>query len=419
MKTISIGRDFKNDVIIEDSFVSSKHITITIDEEGIYWVKDLNSKNGVFINGVKVQDTKINPGDTLTIGNTNLKWEEYFRVVPDSLAAMRKIVKKVMLGRSAANDIPVDSDLVSSEHAILYQTDNNECWLIDLNSTNGSFVNGQRAMICKLKAGDYLTLANYPIEWGKILDVNKNIVPVINDLPNKKHKYTPIQIAIFAMIVFVVGGGLAFFVLPSLFSETKTKKDLSQLAELTEKSVFLIESYGSDGKLISKGSGFFIDKTGMGMSNLHVLDEGTKFVIYTFDNKSYNINNFLLKNVKNDFVIFSIEAPEGKEFDALKFSKELPKKGEDIFVIGNPKGIESTLSKGIVSSLRAVDYSDSTISEGNSHLQLDVAISSGSSGGPVFNMDGEVIGMVTLKIMECDNCNFAISILVIEDFLKE
>src|SRR5262249_16479607 len=74
--------------------------------------------------------------------------------------------------------------------------------------------------------------------------------------------------------------------------------------------------------------------------------------------------------------------------------------GDQVFVIGNPLGLEGTLSQGIVSALRKLDQ--------NSLIQITAPISSGSSGGPVLSIDGKVIGVAVATFVRGQNLNFAI-----------
>ena len=86
----------------------------------------------------------------------------------------------------------------------------------------------------------------------------------------------------------------------------------------------------------------------------------------------------------------------------MKLAKILPKIGEGVFAIGNPEGLEQTLSNGIISSYR----------EDKTYIQTNTAITHGSSGGPLFNMKGEVIGIISLGKQE-GSLFFALSILKI------
>jgi serine protease Do len=97
-------------------------------------------------------------------------------------------------------------------------------------------------------------------------------------------------------------------------------------------------------------------------------------------------------------VIFEVDT-EGHYVNSLNTASDLPTIGEDVFAIGNPKGLEQTLSKGIVSGYR----------EANKYIQTTAEITNGSSGGPLFNMAGEVVGITTSGVGEA-NLNFAIKI---------
>jgi len=78
--------------------------------------------------------------------------------------------------------------------------------------------------------------------------------------------------------------------------------------------------------------------------------------------------------------------------------------GEEVVAIGNPLSLESTVSNGIISGIRTVEE------EGGKFVQVTTPISPGSSGGPLFNMAGEVVGITTLYIKGGENLNFAIPI---------
>src|ERR1035438_8100458 len=78
--------------------------------------------------------------------------------------------------------------------------------------------------------------------------------------------------------------------------------------------------------------------------------------------------------------------------------------GEEVVAIGNPLSLESTVSNGIISGIRTVEE------EGGKFVQVTTPISPGSSGGPLFNMAGEVVGITTLYLEGGENLNFAIPI---------
>lgn len=75
--------------------------------------------------------------------------------------------------------------------------------------------------------------------------------------------------------------------------------------------------------------------------------------------------------------------------------------GDNVYVVGNPRGLEGTFSQGLVSGVRNV--------KGNRYLQITAAISEGSSGGPILNESGQVVGIAVASVREGQNLNFAVS----------
>ncbi len=186
---------------------------------------------------------------------------------------------------------------------------------------------------------------------------------------------------------------------------------ITELVKKVEPSVFLILTADEDGNPLSQGSGFFIGQNGIGVSNLHVFEGGKDFFVKTFDRNFYKVTGIYAENKEYDYIIFQVENNK-IDFPYLKIGIEKQEKGVDIFVLGNPQGLESTLTKGIVSSLRSEFSTDD-------YIQFDAAVSQGSSGSPLCNMRGEAIGVVVSKRADCENCNFAIRMNIIKKDLDK
>jgi serine protease Do len=193
--------------------------------------------------------------------------------------------------------------------------------------------------------------------------------------------------------------------LPKKGSENRPKLSIMEIVKQAEPAVFLVNTF-NNGRGISMGTGFFIENSGIGVSNFHVFDGGDEWTIQTSDQKQYEVIDIIESSEEFDYIIFQVE--KRKQFPKLEIATIRPEKGEDIIVLGNPKGLESTLTRGIISSIRDIIENDKAL------LQIDAAISPGSSGSPVMNMKGEVVGIATMKILECENCNFAMSIKVLD-----
>lgn len=185
-------------------------------------------------------------------------------------------------------------------------------------------------------------------------------------------------------------------------SKNNMSNSLSELYNKYKESVFLI--YTSDGLSKYQGSGFFISKTGIAISNYHVFEGTSQGLeqIESSDGEKLKIKEVLQRNRDYDFIVFKVELGAYRVKEPIPVSYQTPIIGEDVFAIGNPRGLESTLSKGIVSALR----------DNNKIIQTTTEITHGSSGGPLINMRGEVIGITTAGLGEA-NLNFAISIRIL------
>lgn len=191
--------------------------------------------------------------------------------------------------------------------------------------------------------------------------------------------------------------------LPSL--EPKTDfASFADLVEYAEQAVFLVLGRNEKGRTVSQGTGFFIEESGLAISNHHVFEGGVEWMIRTKDGNRYRVTEIIESNKEFDYILFRVELGENrKNFPYLKAADDVPRKGTDIFVLGNPRGLESTITRGIVSAIRDQGEKQAVI-------QIDAAISPGSSGSPVMNMDGQVVGVATYKARNCESCNFAMNI---------
>ena len=142
-------------------------------------------------------------------------------------------------------------------------------------------------------------------------------------------------------------------------------------------------------KVISLGSGFIIDPSGYIVTNNHVVGDAEKVTV-TFADDSQHTAKIIGKDVKSDLALLKIDAPKPLPF--VKFGdSDQAKVGDWVIAVGNPFGLGGTVTKGIVSA-RGRPIADSSYVD---FLQIDASINRGNSGGPTFNMAGEVIGINT------------------------
>jgi tetratricopeptide (TPR) repeat protein len=197
-----------------------------------------------------------------------------------------------------------------------------------------------------------------------------------------------------------------FVTLPLLFlsfffySFTAAQENLIEIVKKISPSVVLVLTYDEQGKALSLGSGFFINAPGEVITNFHVLAKASRAEIKTSSGNVYPVKEVLAEDKINDLIRVSVDMPKQKA-TPLSPSSSVPQVGEKIAVVGNPLGLEQTVSDGIVSAVRDIPGFGKII-------QITAPISPGSSGSPVVNMKGEVIGIATLQITEGQNLNFAI-----------
>ncbi len=189
-----------------------------------------------------------------------------------------------------------------------------------------------------------------------------------------------------------------FFILT--VSSAPGQENLPVLIKKVAPSIVVIVTYDQEGKILGQGSGFFINKEGDVITNSHVLQEANRAVIRTNDGKEYPVEKVVAEDKVGDLIQVSVNIPK-ETARPLSIITTLPEAGEKIVVIGTPLGLDKTVSDGIVSAVRE------TPGFGNI-IQVTAPISPGSSGSPVINMRGEVIGVATFFVVAGQNLNFAI-----------
>lgn len=180
------------------------------------------------------------------------------------------------------------------------------------------------------------------------------------------------------------------------------KENLPALVKRVKPAVVAIATYDVNGEPLMTGSGFFLHP-GQVVTNLHVVRGAVKAEIKTLDGKGkvFPINGTLAIDEEGDLALLNVDMPLERSRSS-ELAKELPDEGEPIFVIGNPLKLEGSVSDGIVSAVREVPNSYRII-------QITAPISHGNSGSPVFNLKGEVLGVVTIKVTNGQNINLAIA----------
>jgi serine protease Do len=140
--------------------------------------------------------------------------------------------------------------------------------------------------------------------------------------------------------------------------------------------------------ITGEGSGFFISADGYAVTNYHVVDSATSVQVTTNDQKVYTAK-VIGTDPKTDLALIKVDAPN--DFPFVKLAAAAPRIGDWVVAVGNPFGLGGTVTAGIVSArgrdIGAGPYDD--------FLQIDAPVNKGNSGGPSFDMEGNVIGVNT------------------------
>ena len=210
--------------------------------------------------------------------------------------------------------------------------------------------------------------------------------------PRKKAPVIAVSCGILACILIIVG----------YFSIIKPRNHEKMIEHLSNATVLIYNQQDNNGEdRLFSGSGFFVNEKGLIATNYHVIEDNTHLIVhpanvpedyyYTAEVVSYDsINDLALLQINNNYTVT----------DYLSLASESVKTGETIYVSGYPRGIDLTISDGIISNNR--HHTD-----GLDYLLMTAAISPGNSGGPVVNSSGKVVGIATAKYSAAENVNLA------------
>ena len=167
------------------------------------------------------------------------------------------------------------------------------------------------------------------------------------------------------------------------------------------------------------GSGFFINEEGYLITNYHVIEKETKIEVTIFQKVKDGFEKKQFKKVKieaiNPFVDLALLKVEDIENTKIKFAClgdiDTIEVGEKVFAIGNPLGLERTVTDGVIST-------KNRSFEGLVYLQTNAAINPGNSGGPLFNLAGEVVGVTNMGYIFFGGLGFAIPVNYVKHFIE-
>jgi S1-C subfamily serine protease len=173
--------------------------------------------------------------------------------------------------------------------------------------------------------------------------------------------------------------------------------NIPALVQKTKPAVVEILTFDQQNKLLKTGTGFFISSDGVLLTNYHVISGGSSYLAKTPTGSVYFFKGVVAIFEPMDIAKLQFFTTEvsyltlGRSFDAVE--------GQRVLVIGNPEGLEGTVSDGIISAFR----------DKRTLIQITAPVSPGSSGSPVLDESGAVIGMATQMYKDGQNLNFAVA----------
>ncbi|HSS20627.1 MAG TPA: tetratricopeptide repeat protein [Pyrinomonadaceae bacterium] len=196
-------------------------------------------------------------------------------------------------------------------------------------------------------------------------------------------------------LLFLVLGAILLSFSGSAFGQDS----LPDTVAAVKPSVVLIVTYNSAGKPLAAGSGFCI-AAGRIVTNNHVISGAARITVRLGTGSVNAVKNVLVADKDLDLAILETGL-NISQIVPLQLTSVLPREGERLFVVSNPEGLSGSVSDGIVSAIRRFQ-------DGSILVQITAPISHGSSGGPVLNMKGQVIGVAVGSFKGGQNLNFMI-----------
>lgn len=199
------------------------------------------------------------------------------------------------------------------------------------------------------------------------------------------------------------GKKLLSLMVPALLCVCATQATAQQpshemLAQL-KRAVVIVTTYDSQGNALLQGSGFFITPDRV-VTNLHVINQASHIRIETFSGQTVPVVSVAASDLTSDLALLQINAPHA-DTDILQVEYNTPDEGESIFVLSNPQGSRWKTTLGRVGTMWAMAGS-------GRRLQITAMLRPGSSGGPVLNQQGRVVGIAALHILCGDGLDFAV-----------
>ncbi len=187
--------------------------------------------------------------------------------------------------------------------------------------------------------------------------------------------------------------------------------ELKDVLKKIEPAVGIVWVHNQKGEVRGHGSGFFLTADGEFVTNRHVLQGAYSAYVEMASGKKYRVTKVLASHPQLDMVKVMVET-RGEQVAFLNTAAALPEKGDRVLVYGNPQDFTFVATEGIVSAIQQVKKEG-----GDTWIQFTAPVSKGNSGGPLINMNAEVVGIVTWGWTDGQNLNFALPMYELRNLL--
>ncbi len=190
-----------------------------------------------------------------------------------------------------------------------------------------------------------------------------------------------------------------FALAPIVAAQTAFQENSAEKISLLRRAVVIVTTVDRQGRPLLQGSGFFIAADRI-VTNMHVIKDAGLIRIETFDGNTSTVHNVVAVNEKEDLALLQMEAPKA-DATVLQLADSAPVEGEAIVVMSNPRGSQWKLTRGRVGPIWEFKGT-------GKRIQITASILPGSSGGPVVNKEGHVVGIAVMHLESTDDLNFAV-----------
>ena len=318
-------------------------------------------------------------------------------------------MKRITIGRSEESTIQIQDPTVSNHHAIIEERDD-RFWIVDLKSSNGTFVNGRRITETVIVENDVIHFGTNKkvFAYRTLHDQDPTQIVESGRDSDSREKSNTSSIRKLIGVALVVVAVVAIVVTRSGSDKTETTDsdiydkpiNISNLIATTRPATASL--YCSDAEYEYSGSGWPLKTASLGESpsrtliitNFHVIEDCNPGTLTVTTGAGTMNAEVMAVDIDADLATLSTNL----DLNPFKVATEAPI-GSWVMAVGNPLGVEGNVTFGTITAQQ----------EG--YFITDAAINEGNSGGPLFNSRGEVVGINVAKIEDSDNIGLAIPLL--------